>query len=69
MLFHNSEQVKEFVKAGGRPTISAESKANCPEIVALIESCWHQDPACRPSFADVVKKLQDPSHAFREVPC
>lgn len=36
-----------------------------PELVALAHECWHTDPDCRPSFAEVVERLRQllaPTH-------
>ncbi|RZC56200.1 hypothetical protein C5167_015055 [Papaver somniferum] len=30
-----------------------------PHWASLIESCWHSEPKCRPSFQDLLKKLKD----------
>eukprot|EP00842_Homolaphlyctis_polyrhiza_P003491 jgi/Hompol1/4142/HPOL_006941-RA len=48
--------VKDWIRDGERP--------NRPEGVSdtlwdIIVECWHQDPAQRPKFADVVRRIQD----------
>lgn len=30
-----------------------------PRWAAIVESCWHSDPQCRPSFQELVDKLRD----------
>jgi len=41
-----------------RPSMSGLRKLWCPEVVELVERMWAQDPADRPTMADVVKELQ-----------
>ncbi|XP_059289420.1 uncharacterized protein LOC132042927 isoform X1 [Lycium ferocissimum] len=30
-----------------------------PQLASIIESCWHSEPQCRPSFQELVEKLKD----------
>ncbi|KAI3953732.1 hypothetical protein MKW98_017556 [Papaver atlanticum] len=30
-----------------------------PQWASLIESCWHSEPKCRPSFLELLVKLKD----------
>ncbi|OVA02507.1 PAS domain [Macleaya cordata] len=30
-----------------------------PQWVSLIESCWHREPKCRPTFQELLEKLKD----------
>ena len=30
-----------------------------PQWASIIESCWHSEPQCRPSFQELVEKLKD----------
>ncbi|KAI3970806.1 hypothetical protein MKX01_024453 [Papaver californicum] len=30
-----------------------------PQWASLIESCWHSEPKCRPSFPELLEKLKD----------
>lgn len=39
--------------------MSGLRKQWCPEIVELIDRMWAQDPADRPTIAEVVEELQD----------
>jgi hypothetical protein len=49
-----------------RPACSSSDKNNlnfdmivpCPHMRQLIEECWHTDPTKRPSFKDIVPRLQ-----------
>ena len=49
----NSE-IEDRVKAGHRERIPDDVSS---EYGALIEACWHQNPARRPSMDDVVRML------------
>ncbi len=52
----------EVVRGNTRPPLPA----NAPEeLKALLISCWDEDPTQRPSFADIIAKLQniDPQYA------
>eukprot|EP00904_Undaria_pinnatifida_P005064 jgi/Undpi1/1688/HiC_scaffold_11.g05078.m1 len=47
--------IADTVTAGGRPTIGR----GCPSpYAALVRRCWHQDPARRPFFQDIVEDLE-----------
>ncbi|CAM9146986.1 unnamed protein product, partial [Hapterophycus canaliculatus] len=47
--------IADTVAAGGRPPIGR----GCPPPYAdLIRRCWHQDPAKRPPFQDIVEDLE-----------
>ena len=35
-----------------------DSMVPCPQLRQLIEECWHNDPTKRPSFEDIVPRLQ-----------
>ena len=49
----NSE-IEDRVKAGHRAPLPDDM---LPEYGALIEACWHQTPARRPSMDEVVRML------------
>ncbi|KAJ9546048.1 hypothetical protein OSB04_025755 [Centaurea solstitialis] len=42
------------VQKGLRPAIPKNAH---PEIVALLERCWHQDPSLRPEFSEIITIL------------
>lgn len=42
------------VQKGLRPAIP---KNTHPEIVGLLERCWHQDPSLRPEFSEIITNL------------
>lgn len=45
-------------KEGQRPPLPAEGDPRCPQALRrLITRCWAQEPAARPSAAEVVKRL------------
>lgn len=49
-----SSQIMTLVTQGDRPEIPA----HCPGPVAsMIQDCWQQDPAFRPTFASLVSRL------------
>ncbi|KAI3837217.1 hypothetical protein MKX03_027430 [Papaver bracteatum] len=39
-----------------RPDIPKEMD---PRWVSIIESCWHSDPKCRPTFQELLEILKD----------
>jgi hypothetical protein len=39
-----------------RPEIPADCE---PSLRALMESCWHPDPSKRPSFKEIIERLDD----------
>jgi len=47
-------QVAHKVLQGLRPTIPDKCP---PELVKLLESCWHAEPAARPNFKDIIQIL------------
>jgi hypothetical protein len=51
----SSQMLKMSVCQGMRPTIPPFVPA---EVTKIIESCWAQDPAQRPSFAQVLPQLE-----------
>jgi len=62
----SEEFIMEFVKEGNRLVIPAdacgskngEEKLAIPkDFIGLIEKCWHQDPLQRPSFKNIVDRI------------
>jgi len=52
------EELTRAVAAGGRPTILAEHAASAPKGWSeLMHQCWDQDPAVRPEFLAIHRKL------------
>ena len=47
--------VLSWIKDGQRPAVPARVPT---ALAALIGDCWHQDPAQRPAFTDIVKRLE-----------
>ncbi|KAJ1277576.1 hypothetical protein BS78_04G014800 [Paspalum vaginatum] len=43
------------VQKGIRPTIPKDTH---PKLVELLQKCWHQDPAARPGFSEILEILQ-----------
>ena len=59
----------ESVKDGDRPEIDDgkidwRAQVACPELADLIEECWAQDPEARPSFDDIVRRLDEIARAL-----
>lgn len=52
-LDSNLNQIMNRIISNQRPVI----KKCSPDLKALIQSCWDQDPSKRPSFADVVDQM------------
>ncbi|GAB2282891.1 Serine/threonine-protein kinase sty17 [Dionaea muscipula] len=44
------------VQKGLRPAIPNDTH---PKLAALVNKCWHQDPAVRPNFSEIIKILQE----------
>ncbi|KAI3976690.1 hypothetical protein MKX01_008548 [Papaver californicum] len=40
-----------------------------PQWASLIESCWHSEPKCRPSFQELLEKLKDLQKRYSSQPC
>jgi serine/threonine protein kinase len=57
-----SAQIKEAVLAGARPTLPAGVPAS---IAAIITQCWSTDPAARPTFKDIVNRLETALNEYR----
>lgn len=52
-------KVAELVASGERMDVSDEVSTAVPGARALLESAWHEAPAQRPSFIEVLQRLQD----------
>eukprot|EP00930_Biecheleria_cincta_P028462 TRINITY_DN19867_c0_g3_i1.p1 TRINITY_DN19867_c0_g3~~TRINITY_DN19867_c0_g3_i1.p1 ORF type:complete len:298 (+),score=52.15 TRINITY_DN19867_c0_g3_i1:205-1098(+) len=50
--------VGKYTLAGVRPDMDAIPPDTVKGIVVIMESCWKQDPAARPSFATVLERLE-----------
>ena len=54
----STPQVEEDVKSGVRPIVPTDAVAGFPpQYTALMQRCWHQLPANRPTFEEIVKEL------------
>jgi hypothetical protein len=51
----SAEEATVQLALGHRPVFKRESH---PELRALVERCWHQDPTERPSFAEIQRTLE-----------
>ncbi|CAA7021580.1 unnamed protein product [Microthlaspi erraticum] len=59
-IFHPKppEEVTESICVEGkRPVIKTKSKSYPPELKELIEECWHQDIGMRPTFTEIIIRL------------
>ncbi len=52
---HTPWDIREAVVSGRRPPTCRAA----PQCSALMEMCWAQDPAARPTFAQIVAVLAD----------
>eukprot|EP00050_Salpingoeca_kvevrii_P003936 m.237725 g.237725 ORF g.237725 m.237725 type:complete len:660 (-) comp10911_c0_seq1:95-2074(-) len=50
-------ELRDFVLAGGRPEMPPGAP---PALEWLATLCWAQDPTARPSFSEIVRRLEDP---------
>ena len=53
----SASQVTLKVCKGLRPRVPSDAVFDPPELKALMERCWAQDPAARPTFAAVAEEL------------
>lgn len=49
--------VSRIVEDGKRPTVPDDLRKKHPNYVAMMVSCWAQDPKKRPAFQDICKQL------------
>ncbi|KAF3451079.1 hypothetical protein FNV43_RR07168 [Rhamnella rubrinervis] len=58
-LQHKSpeEMVKIMCLEGKRPPFKSKSKSYPPELKELIEECWDPEPVVRPTFSEVIVRL------------
>ena len=57
ILAMTNQQAREFVENGGR---LSSPEGTPPSVYKMISECWAADPQVRPSFKDIVLKV-DPS--------
>lgn len=60
-IFHpkSPEEIAESIcMEGRRPTIKTKSKSYPPELKELIEECWHPDISVRPTFFEIIFRLE-----------
>ena len=56
--FDFSYMIAEAILAGKRPALRAKADAP-PAYVGLMQECWSQKPSLRPTFVDILRKLED----------
>ena len=49
--------IQSLVRQGERPQIAADVREQNPHLVQIMENCWAQDPAVRPTFNEVLERL------------
>ncbi len=56
--FEWQSDLEMHVKNGGRMPLERNVGVS-DDLIKLIEDCWHQDPAARPSASEVVQRISD----------
>ena len=51
--------ILDSVRTGGRPDLAALRPDTPPEVTALIERCWAQDPAARPTAVAIAQETTE----------
>ncbi|KAM0946499.1 putative protein kinase TKL-Pl-5 family [Dioscorea sansibarensis] len=51
------EAAKMICLEGMRPTLKSKSKSYPPELKELIEECWDPEPLVRPTFSEIIIRL------------
>ncbi|XWS35379.1 hypothetical protein CRYUN_Cryun21dG0121300 [Craigia yunnanensis] len=51
------EAVKLMCLEGTRPTFKTKSRSYPPDLRELIEECWDQEPVVRPTFSEIIVRL------------
>ncbi|CAE6048100.1 unnamed protein product [Arabidopsis arenosa] len=51
------EVAKMMCLEGKRPVFKTKSRSYPPDIKELIEKCWHQEAAIRPTFSEIIIRL------------
>ncbi|KAA1471778.1 hypothetical protein DENSPDRAFT_135320 [Dentipellis sp. KUC8613] len=55
----DDDAVRHCILVEGRRPLFSRRETLHPQIMSIIEDSWHQDPACRPSFHDISRRLKD----------
>lgn len=51
------ETLRMMCLEGKRPPFKSKSKSYPPDVKELIEECWHPEPVVRPTFSEVIVRL------------
>ncbi|XP_071736130.1 serine/threonine-protein kinase 12-like [Rutidosis leptorrhynchoides] len=54
----DGKDVPKLYAAKGRPSFNAPSKSYAYGLKELVEECWHENPAKRPSFRQIITRLE-----------
>lgn len=57
-----SAQIKKALRRGERPSLERNSiDSEMPEMEAMMEKCWRESIASRPSAESILERMEDPS--------
>eukprot|EP00252_Welwitschia_mirabilis_P004144 TRINITY_DN14367_c0_g1_i3.p1 TRINITY_DN14367_c0_g1~~TRINITY_DN14367_c0_g1_i3.p1 ORF type:complete len:437 (-),score=71.32 TRINITY_DN14367_c0_g1_i3:101-1411(-) len=60
----DAEAVRAYIR-GDRPPFKASNRHYAHGLKELIEQCWNQDPAQRPTFHEIIQKLDAITYVFK----
>ncbi|XP_076924687.1 serine/threonine-protein kinase 12-like isoform X2 [Bidens hawaiensis] len=60
----NEDDVPKAYVSKERPPFNAPSKSYAHGLRELIEECWHEDPAKRPTFRKIISRLESIYNSF-----
>ncbi|GJS57909.1 integrin-linked protein kinase 1-like protein [Tanacetum coccineum] len=59
----NEDDVPKAYVANERPPFNAPSKSYAHGLKELIEECWHEKPDARPTFREIITRLESTYHS------
>ncbi|XP_072022457.1 cyclic GMP-binding protein C-like [Amphiura filiformis] len=57
--FVNPDIIQALVISGKRPNVAAVTSDTPPEVVIMMQRCWHQDPESRPTSLDIQQSFSE----------